>query len=131
MIDRGRIVAVVVAIGCVAGGSASSRAGTYTDEQMELAGKLGAAVALSRICSGTVPTTAVVKVLEASGLTEQDVLGETPIRERMQKQAAAVMLANNLQKESGETQEEIVQAACDSFRANFGPNGLLLPGVAD
>ena len=124
-------MAVIVAFGCVAGGSASSRAGTYTDEQMEIAGKLGAAVALSRICSGTVPTTAVVKVLEASGLTEQDVLGETPIRERMQKQAAAVMLANNLQKESGETQEEIVQAACDSFRANFGPDGILLPGVAD
>lgn len=125
------MMAVIVAFGCVAGGSASSRAGTYTDEQMEIAGKLGAAVALSRICSGTVPTTAVVKVLEASGLTEQDVLGETPIRERMQKQAAAVVLANNLQKESGETQEEIVQAACDSFRANFGPDGILLPGVAD
>ena len=124
-------MAVIVAFGCVASGSASSRAGTYTDEQMEIAGKLGAAVALSRICSGTVPTTAVVKVLEASGLTEQDVLGETPIRERMQKQAAAVVLANNLQKESGETQEEIVQAACDSFRLNFGPNGILLPGVSD
>jgi hypothetical protein len=131
MIDRRQMMAVIVAFGCVAGGSASSRAGTYTDEQMEIAGKLGAAVALSRICSGTVPTTAVVKVLEASGLTEQDVLGETPIRERMQKQAAAVVLANNLQKESGETQEEIVQAACDSFRANFGPDGILLPGVAD
>jgi 1-aminocyclopropane-1-carboxylate deaminase/D-cysteine desulfhydrase-like pyridoxal-dependent ACC family enzyme len=130
MIDARRLMAMVLAIGCLAGGSASS-AGTYTEEQMELAGKLGAAVALSRICTGTVPTTAIAKVLEASGLTEQDVLGETPIRERMQKQASAVMLANNLQKESGETQEEIVQSACDSFRANFGPNGLLLPGVAD
>jgi hypothetical protein len=49
----------------------------------------------------------------------------------MQEKASAVMLANTMQKESGETQEEIVQAACDSFRANFGPNGLLLPGVAD
>jgi hypothetical protein len=130
MIDPRRLMAMVLAIGSLAGGNASS-AGAYTDEQMELAGKLGAAVALSRICTGTVPTTAVVKVLEASGLTEQDVLGETPIRERMQEKASAVMLANTMQKESGETQEEIVQAACDSFRTNFGPNGLLLPGVAD
>ena len=129
MIETRRLTAMVLAIGCLAGGASSAAA--YTDEQMELAGKLGAAVAFSRICSGTVPTTAVVKVLEASGLTEQDVLGETPIRERMQEQASAVMLANNQQKESGETQEEIVQAACDNFRANFGPNGLLLPGAAD
>jgi ABC-type proline/glycine betaine transport system substrate-binding protein len=131
MIDLKRLLLIVVALGCVAGGGAASSAGTYTDEQMELAGKVGAAVAQSRICSGTVPTTAVAKVLEASGLNEQDVLGETPIRERMQKQASAVMLANNQQKESGEPQDEIVQEACDSFRANFGPDGVLLRGVAD
>ena len=71
-----------------------------------MAGKLGAAVALSRICSGTVPTTAVVKVLEASGLSQQDVLGETPIRERMQNQASAVMIATELQKESGELRRD-------------------------
>jgi len=112
-------------------GIAGSYAGNYTEEQLELAGKLGAAVALSRICSGTVPTTAVVKVLEASGLSQQDVLGETPIRERMQNQASAVMIATESQKESGESQEEIVQSACESYRANFGPNGLLLPGVTE
>src|SRR5215207_6102649 len=130
MMNRRHLTAMLVATAWLVGSVASS-AGNYTEEQMELAGKLGAAVALSRICTGTVPTTAVVKVLEASGLTEQDVLGETPIRERMQEKASAVMLANTMQKESGETQEEIVQAACESFRANFGPNGLLLPGVAD
>ena len=37
-------------------------------------------MALSRICSGTVPTTAVVEVLEASGLSQQDVLGESDPR---------------------------------------------------
>ena len=131
MIDPLRLMAMVLAAGCLAGSGAGARAGTYTEEQMGLAGKLGAAVALSRICNGTVPTTAVVKALEASGLTEQDVLGETPIRERMQNRASAVMLATNSQKESGESQDEIVQSACESFRANFGPNGLLLPGVAD
>src|SRR3954469_1778368 len=129
MIDRRHLVAVVLAIGCAAGSVAA--AGTYTDEQLQLAGKLGAAVALSRICHGTVTTTGVVKVLEASGLSQQDVLGETPIRERMQNQASAVMIATESQKESGESQDSIVQSACESYRANFGPNGLLLPGVAE
>ena len=41
------------------------------------------------------------------------------------------MLATNSQKESGKSQAEIVQSACESFRANFGPNGSLLPGVSD
>jgi len=128
--NRRHLTAMLVATAWLVGSVASS-AGNYTEEQLELAGKLGAAVALSRICSGTVPTTAVVKVLEASGLSQQDVLGETPIRERMQNQASAVMIATESQKESGETQDEIVQSACESYRANFGPNGLLLPGVTD
>jgi hypothetical protein len=130
MMNRRHLTAMLVATAWLVGSVASS-AGNYTEEQLELAGKLGAAVALSRICSGTVPTTAVVKVLEASGLSQQDVLGETPIRERMQNQASAVMIATESQKESGETQDEIVQSACESYRANFGPNGLLLPGVTD
>jgi hypothetical protein len=130
MIDRPHLTAIFLVIGWLAG-SAGSYAGNYTEEQLEVAGKLGAAVALSRICSGTVPTTAVVKVLEASGLSQQDVLGETQIRERMQNQASAVMIATESQKESGESPDEIVQSACESYRANFGPNGLLLPGVAD
>ena len=109
----------------------SSLAGTYSEEQIELAGKLGAVVALSRICSGTVPTRAVVDTLQANGLTESDVLGETPIRQRMTREASAVMLANKTKRDKGEPQAQIVRSACDSFRANFDPSGLLMPDVKD
>ena len=129
MIDDSGCVAIALALGCLAGSEASSRADSYSQQQIELAGKLGAAVALSRICSGTVPTTSVMRALEASGLTQQDVLGETAVRERMQSQAAAIISANNLRKERGEPQADIVKAACDSFRASFGPNGILLPST--
>lgn len=130
MIDRRQFIAVVVALGWLAG-AAVAYADSYSREQIELAGRLGETVALSRICSGTVPTTAVVKALEASGLSEADVLGETVIRDRMQHQASAVMLSVSFRKDHGETQAEIVKSACDSFRASFGPNGLLLPEDAD
>ena len=80
MVDRQRFVAIVLALGCLAGSGADSLADSYSPQQIELAGKLGAAVALSRICSGTVPTTSVMRALEASGLTQQDVLGETAVR---------------------------------------------------
>jgi len=129
MVDRQRFVAIVLALGCHAGSGADSLADSYSPQQIELAGKLGAAVALSRICSGTVPTTSVMRALEASGLSQQDVLGQTAVRQRMQSQAAAVMSANNLRKERGEPQAEIVKSACDSFRANFGPAGILLPST--
>jgi len=129
MVARQWLVAIALASACLAGAGTSAHADAYSPQQIELAGKLGAAVALSRICSGTVPTTSVMRALEASGLTEQDVLGETAVRERMQSQASAVMSANNLRKERGEPQAEIVKAACDSFRASFGPNGILLPST--
>jgi hypothetical protein len=129
MVVRQQLVAFVLAFACLLGGGASSHADSYSPQQIELAGKLGAAVALSRICSGTVPTTSVMRALEASGLTQQDVLGQTAVRERMQSQAFAVISANNQRKERGEPQAEIVKAACDSFRASFGPNGILLPST--
>jgi hypothetical protein len=129
MVARQRLFAIALALVYLAGSGASSYADAYSPQQIELAGKLGAAVALSRICSGTVPTTSVMRALEASGLTQQDVLGETAVRERMQSQASAVISANNLRKERGEPQADIVKAACDSFRASFGPNGILSPST--
>jgi hypothetical protein len=117
-------VAALGLIGCVA---ASQAAGTYTDAQLELAGRIGTAVALSRICNGTVPTTAVVKALAAGGLTEGDVLGDTPVRARMQRDAAAVIEASRTKATGGTAPTEIVRAACDSYRASFGPDGVLTP----
>jgi hypothetical protein len=112
-------------------GSCAVASGAYSDEQIELAGKIGAAVALSRICNGTVPTSAVVKALQASGLTESDVLQDTPIRARMQSQASAVLSASNRKKDEGLPQAEIVKAACDDFRASFGPDGVLTSGATE
>lgn len=117
--------------GCLAGGLHGALASTYTEEQIELAGKIGAAVAHSRICSDTVPTTAVVDVLKANGLTEMDILEDTPIRERMVREASAVMKANMARRNNGEPQIEIVRAACHEFRASFGPGGLLVPITTD
>lgn len=127
---RAKYIATPVAACCLAG-SCAVAAGTYSDEQIELAGKIGAAVALSRICNGTVPTTAVVKALEASGLTERDVLDDTPIRARMQRQASAVLSDSNRKKDEGLPQAEIVKAACDGLRASFGPDGVLTPGATE
>ena len=106
-------------------GALAVAAATYTDAQLELAARLGAAVALSRICNGTVPTTAVMTALAAGGLTQGDVLGDTPIRERMQSAAAAVVSDSERQRSEGLAQAEIVAAACDAYRATFGPNGVL------
>lgn len=100
-------------------------AGTYTDAQLALAERLGAAVALSRLCTGTVPTTAVVAALQAGGLTQDDVLADTPIRERMQGGAAAVLADDKRKRGAGLPQADIVKAACEAFRASFGPDGVL------
>src|SRR3954452_387573 len=108
MRNRSGSMAVLAAAGWLAG-TASLLAGTYSDEQIELAGRIGAAVALSRLCTGTVPTTAVVKALEAGGLTESDVLGDTPIRRRMQRRASAVLSDSNRKRGEGLPQAEIVR----------------------
>jgi hypothetical protein len=131
MIPIRPFLTVLLTAAALASGAADTHAATYSDEQLELAGQIGAAVALSRICSGTVPTTAVVKALEASGLTESDVLGDTPIRERMRRQASEVMSTSRLRGEGGRSQAEIVKHACDGFRASFGPNGFLPPEATD
>lgn len=112
-------------------GTASVHAGSYSDAQMELAGRLGAAVALSRICTGTVPTTAVVKALQASGLTQSDVLGDTPINRQMRSRASAVLSDSNRRRDAGLPQAEIVRSACEGYRASFGPNGVLMGSEAD
>src|SRR4051794_5050294 len=122
MVDRQRFVVLALAVASLLGNGAGSHADNYSPQQIELAGRLGAAVALSRICSGTVPTTSVMRALEANGLSQEDVLGQTAVRERMQSQASAIISASNLRKERGEPQAEIVKTACDSFRASFGPN---------
>jgi len=105
--------------------SLAAAAGTYTDAQLGLADRIGAAVALSRICTGTVPTTAVVSALEAGGLTQDDVLGDTPIRRRMQRGAAAVLAESERKRGAGLPQADIVKAACEAYRASFGPDGAL------
>jgi hypothetical protein len=107
----------------VLAGALAAAAGVYTEEQLQLADRLGAAVALSRICTGTVPTTAVVSALEAGGLTQGDVLGDTPIHQRMQGGAAAVLAGSNRKRDGGLSQAEIVKAACEAYRATFGPDG--------
>src|SRR5262245_18915325 len=100
MRNRAGSMAVLAAAGWLAV-TAPSLADTYSDAQMELAGRIGAAVALSRICTGTVPTTAVVKALEAGGLTQGDVLGDTPIHQRMQSRASAVVSDSNRKRDAG------------------------------
>ena len=52
-------------------------------------------------------------------------LGDTPIRERMQSGAAAVVSDSERKRGQGLAQAEIVTAACDAYRASFGPNGVL------
>lgn len=131
MIRQRQLMVAVLAFGFLAGGAAASRAEAYSAEQMELAGKIGAVVAMSRICTGTVPTTAVVKVLEANGLTESDVLGNTPIRERMQHEASTVMQASKIRRDSGEPQAEVVRSACKAFQTSLGPDGILAPGLSE
>ena len=123
----------IAALGAAAwlAGTSSLLAGAYSDEQMQLAGKVGAAVALARICTGTVPTTAVVKALEAGGLTQSDVLGDTPIRQQMQSRASAVLSDSNRKRGEGLPQAEIVKSACDGYRASFGPDGVLTSGATD
>jgi hypothetical protein len=121
---------LVLAAGGLLGSAVCAFAESYSDAQIELAGKIGAAVALSRICTGTVPTTAVIATLEASGLTESDLLEDTPIHERMQREASAVMQAHQADREAGKPQAEIVKSACEGFRASFGPDGLVVPEVA-
>lgn len=113
------------------GGTTCLFAGTYSDAQMELAGRLGAAVALSRICTGTVPTTAVVKALAAGGLSQSDVLGDTPIHQRMQLRASAILSDTNRKRDAGLPQAEIVRSACEGYRATFGPNGVLAGSEAE
>jgi hypothetical protein len=113
------------------GGTTCLLAGAYSDQQIELAGRLGAAVALSRVCTGTVPTTAVVKALTAGGISQSDVLGDTPIHQRMQKQAAAILSDINRKRDAGLPQAEIVRSACEGYRASFGPDGVLAGGETD
>jgi hypothetical protein len=122
-----RFLAVLLC--ALAAGTNASLAEGYSDAQIALAGKIGAAVALSRICNGTVPTSAVIATLAASGLTEDDVLADTPIRQHMRSEAVAVMQASKADQDSGKPRAEIVKAACDSFRSSFGPDGLLAPSV--
>jgi hypothetical protein len=125
----GRIAAIMTA-GWLAG-TDSLLAQSYSEAQMELAGRLGAAVALSRICTGTVPTTAVVKALEAGGLTQGDVLGDTPINRQMRSRASAIVSDSNRKRDAGLPQAEIVRSACEGYRASFGPNGVLMGREAD
>jgi hypothetical protein len=130
MRNRSRSVAALAAATWL-GGLGCLFAGTYSDQQMELAGRLGAAVALSRLCTGTVPTTAVVRALAAGGLSQSDVLGDTPIRQRMQKQASAILSDSNRKRDAGLPQAEIVRSACEGYRASFGPDGVLAGGETD
>jgi hypothetical protein len=123
----GPIRFVAAVLGGLAAGAGVSLAEGYSDAQMALAGRIGAAVALSRICNGTVPTSAVIATLQANGLTENDVLGDTPLRRRMQSGATAVVAASRAEQDGGRPQAEIVKSACEGFRASFGPHGLVLP----
>jgi hypothetical protein len=125
------LTATILALAGIAGGVDPSFAATYSEEQLALADKIGTAVALSRICNGTVPTTAVVRALAGSGLSETDVLDDTPIRRRMQRQAAVVIAANNRKIKDGEPRTAVVRSACAGFHASFGPNGFLLPEDSD
>jgi hypothetical protein len=127
MRDRLGSMAGLAVAGWLAG-TAMSLASSYSNQQLELAGKLGAAVALSRICTGTVPTTAVVKALEASGLTQSDVLGDTPIHQRMRSEAAAILSDRHRKRDEGLPEAEIVKWACEGYRASFGPDGVLTSG---
>jgi hypothetical protein len=67
----------------------------------------------------------VVSALEAGGLTQDDVLGDTPIRRRMQRGAAAVLAESQRKRGAGLPQADIVKAACEAYRASFGPDGAL------
>jgi hypothetical protein len=126
MIGR-RLTTTILALAGLAGGAGMSSAAAYSAEQLALAEKIGTAVAQSRICNGTVPTSAVVRALAGSGLTEKDVLDDTAIRRRMQRQASAVLAASDQQIKGGEPRTAVVRSACAGFRASFGPNGFLVP----
>jgi hypothetical protein len=125
------LTATILALAGLSGGVGLSPAAAYTEGQLALAEKIGTAVAQSRICNGTVPTTAVVRALAGSGLTERDVLDDTPIRQRMQRQAATVTAASNRKIDKGEPRAAVVRSACAGFRASFGPNGFLVPDESD
>lgn len=123
---------VVLVLGsALFGAAAGSAAQVYSDEQLELARRIGGAVAMSRICNGTVPTTAVIATLEAGGLTEQDILGDTAIRRRIESEAEVVMSARKAAEGRGKPRVEIVEAACRGFRESFGPGWLQLPERRD
>lgn len=116
----------------VAFSASTAVAQAYTEDQMTLAGQLGAVLALANKCTpGQVPMVGILKVIAENGLKPADVTGQTQFRVRMEEQAEAVNTMNQVLKQMGTSDREIRAEACKNLRANYGPDGVMIQGVVD
>ncbi len=103
----------------------------YTEDQMVLAGYIGAVAGLVRKCGVVpMPSVSIRQAVRAAGLKDKDFTEEsTAFRKRASEQASTVGVLFALQKSQGMSDAQIAANACRSLTQNYGPKGTIRPGL--
>jgi hypothetical protein len=124
-----RIVAAAAVIGCPL--EAAFAQTTYSHPQLRLVRQIAVATYLSELCGARLSQKAVNAALRSEGLREQDMVGQTALRDEVGKQRIAVRDSNReLQAASGMSDAQLLRRNCDSLERNYGPRGVARPGLA-
>lgn len=123
---------VVVGMAVLLMGAAPAVAqGRYTEDQMRLAGQIGAVIGMVKLCGIVpMPAAAVQAATRAAGLRDRDMTDpSTAFRGRVQEQANTVVTLAELQKRQGMSEREVSAQACRQMAEMYGPNGSIKRGL--
>jgi hypothetical protein len=109
----------------------SGRAG-YTEEQLKLAGQLGAVIALAQRCGGNrPPTDPLRRALRSAGLSDDDFMRpDTAFRLRVEEQARTLAMTGAMREQAGVGRDTLRRDACRKLTEMYGPKGWVRPGLA-